>query len=538
MRRRLRLLRVLPAIAALAFVVEGSIEGQQLRAPVAVSAWGSALGSWPDRVNTMLADGGLATQAVQSDTVLPGRIHERLSQRHLGVPVFGGQLVRQRLGASVVGVSGHLFQDVDLATVVPALSSGDAASVASADLGPGAVAGSAHLGILPIADRFVLVYRVTVRGLDDVRRYDVDATTGVIVQARSEIRTQGAVGRGTGVLGDEKKVSAQQVSSGGFLLVDLLRPGGPWTFAFDGSLERLNRFLVEGLLSDTDLARDSNNDWVDRPAVDAHVYTGWAQDYFFKRFGRRGVDDRNLEMYVIAHPLSRALAPSQPQNVTGLFVNNALYVHPALTMYGDGDGVVFDSLGGAFDVVAHEWTHAVTGFSSSLENADEPGALNEAFSDVMATGAEFMMIRPEMPQRGPNFVIAEDVTRVSPGHVRSMQNPLSNGNPDHYSLRQFVGSPIDSGGIHVNCTIITHAFYLAVAGGTNRVSGIHVQGIGTANIADMERIFYRAFVFMLSPLSQFSDARAATLQAAAELFGTSSVQRVQLERAWTAVGVM
>ncbi|MGE0702417.1 MAG: M4 family metallopeptidase [Vicinamibacterales bacterium] len=538
MRSSLRLLSVLASIAALAlFAVDGSLEGQQLRAPLSVNAWGSALGSWPGRVDTMLRDGGLAIQGVQSDTVLPGRTYERLSQQYLGVPVFGGQLVQQRLGTDVVGVSGRVFEDVDLATVVPALSGGDAASLASADLGPGAVAGPAQLGILPIAGRFALVYRVTVRGLYDIRRYDVDATTGVIVQSRSEIRTQGAVGRGTGLLGDDKKVSAQRIAGGAFLLVDVLRPGGPWTFAFDGSIDRLNRFLIEGLLSDTDLARDSNNDWVDRPVVDAHVYSGWAQDYFFKRFGRRGVDDRNLEMYVIAHPLSRSLASSQPPDITGLFLNNALYVHPALTMFGDGDGVIFDALGGAFDVVAHEWTHAVTGFSSGLENADEPGALSEAFSDVMATGAEFMLITPDMPQQGPNFVMAEDVTRISPGHIRSMQNPLSNGNPDHYSLRQFVGSPVDSGGIHINCTIMTHAFYLAVAGGTNRVSGMNVQGIGTANIADMERIFYRAFVFMLGPLSQFSDARAATLQAAAELFGASSQQRIQLERAWTAVGV-
>jgi thermolysin len=157
----------------------------------------------------------------------------------------------------------------------------------------------------------------------------------------------------------------------------------------------------------------------------------------------------------------------------------------------------------------------------------------------MATGAEFMFLRPNAgPQRGPNFVLAEDITRVAPGHLRSMQNPQSNGNPDHYSLRQFIGTEFDRGGIHINCTIVTHAFYLAVAGGRNRVSGINVQGIGVANIADMERIFYRAFVFFLSPLSQFSDARAATLQAAAELFGPSSQQRLQLEAAWTAVGVL
>jgi Zn-dependent metalloprotease len=35
----------------------------------------------------------------------------------------------------------------------------------------------------------------------------------------------------------------------------------------------------------------------------------------------------------------------------------------------------------------------------------------------------------------------------------------------------------------------------------------------------------------------FSDARAATLQAATDLFGAASNERAQLVQAWTAVGV-
>jgi thermolysin len=156
----------------------------------------------------------------------------------------------------------------------------------------------------------------------------------------------------------------------------------------------------------------------------------------------------------------------------------------------------------------------------------------------MAIGAEHYFVRAgQGPQRGPNFLVGEDVTRASPGFVRSAQNPVAGGYPDHYSLRQFIGTPVDDGGVHVNSTIVTHAFYLAVAGGRNRVSGVAVPGVGVANMSRMERIFYRAFAFMLGPLSQFADARAATLQAAAELYGANSNERSQLQQAWTAVGV-
>ena len=227
-----------------------------------------------------------------------------------------------------------------------------------------------------------------------------------------------------------------------------------------------------------------------------------------------------------------------PPEIVDLFINNAIYLHPAVMIYGDGDGRFFDYFAGGFDVVGHELTHGVTAFSSDLDFRDEPGALNEAFSDIMATAMEFFFFRDEQgPQQGPNFLIGEDVTKFVPGYIRSLENPSADGAPDHYSLRQFIGTDVDDGGVHFNSTIASHAFYLAVAGGTNRVSGLRVEGVGLANMERMERIFYRAFVFLMGPLSGFSDARAATLQAAVDLYGESSRERDQVEQAWTAVGV-
>jgi bacillolysin len=155
----------------------------------------------------------------------------------------------------------------------------------------------------------------------------------------------------------------------------------------------------------------------------------------------------------------------------------------------------------------------------------------------MGAGAEWMFIKPGGPQKGPNWLLAEDITFTGPGFIRSMENPAAAGDPDHYSKRMFIGTEIDGGGVHINSGIINQAFYLAVAGGTNRTSGISVQGVGTGNITRMLRIFYRAFVFFLSPFSQFSDARAATLLAASDLYGPNSNERAQLLQAWNAVGV-
>jgi Zn-dependent metalloprotease len=91
--------------------------------------------------------------------------------------------------------------------------------------------------------------------------------------------------------------------------------------------------------------------------------------------------------------------------------------------------------------------------------------------------------------------------------------------------------------VHINSSIPNHAFYLAIEGGTNRTSGLGVQGVGAANREQIERIFYRGFTLYLTPSSGFAQARQATLRAASDLFGDSSPAFRAVSQAWTAVGV-
>ncbi len=364
----------------------------------------------------------------------------------------------------------------------------------------------------------------------------IDADTGAIVLSLNGIHSQVQIGQGTGVLGGRKKLATRQTSST-YQAVDRLRPADAFTLSFPGTLGRLNLFLQTGLIFNSDIATDSDNSWTDAPTVDAHVYQGWVYDYYFKRFGRRGMDDRFIEVDSVVHPLARSEANRQPPDIVGSYINNAFYCCEGVLVYGDGDGRSFNYLAGALDVVAHEWTHGVTDFSSQLIYQDEPGALNEAFSDIMAAAMEFYYQPVGTGPERAEWHIAEDVFLVAPGYLRALNNPVAAGDPDHYSLRRFIGTDFDDGGVHYNLTIGTHAFYLAVAGGRNRVSGITVPGIGFENIERMEKIFYRAFVMLMGPSSRFSDARLATSQAAADLYGEGSNERAQVELAWTAVGV-
>ena len=69
----------------------------------------------------------------------------------------------------------------------------------------------------------------------------------------------------------------------------------------------MTRSLANGLvfLGQNDLASDTDNVWTDGAVDDAHVYAGWTYDYYFKRFGRNGLDNRNIPMVSLVHPVRR-----------------------------------------------------------------------------------------------------------------------------------------------------------------------------------------------------------------------------------------
>lgn len=499
----------------------------------------SDIARWNTYVDGLLREGRLDLAGTIDDTQVDGRHHQRLSQRHQGLPVFGGEVARQIAADGVVSMFGRVFEDITV-EVSPALEPGAAASRALAVWDPGgqALADAATLGVLPVAGgRYVLAWRLVVRLPRDIRLAFVNAHSGVVERDESMLRTQlPNIGTGGGVFGDARKVSAT-ASPRGFELRDQSRPGPMGTYDFGGSPARLLAFLQSSAVFDADLAVDSDNLWTDGVAVDAHAYQGWTYDYFFSRAGRRGMDDRNGTASAIVHPVLREAADSVDATTRSLFLNNAIYFGGRTLMFGDGDGISFDAFAGALDVVAHEWAHGVTEYGSDLGYRDEPGALNESFSDIMGASVEFFYQPAGSGRQRADWLIAEDVTLTPPGYLRSMSDPISVGHPDHYSLVRFLGTPVDNGGIHINCAVPNHAYYLAVAGGTNRVSGVRVAGVGLANRDRMERIFYRAFVYFLGSSSVFHDARLATIQAAVELYGGASAEARAVTDAWNAVGV-
>ncbi len=514
----------------------------------------TAISEWDQKIGALVGRGELRVRSTMEDTMLAGRTHTRLEQLYKGVPVWGGEIVRQDDAAGTLTVFGNLYEGIELETR-PTVSQAAARRVLEGSH-PGAriFPDEVDLMVLPTTEgdavTFALAWRAQVLTGVDARVVFVDAQTGAIRLDYTDRDKQSSVGKGTGVLGDTKKVSVSN-ASGTYQAKDPLRPPTLSTLDMKGDPLRIDRVLVGNFpnnIATSDYATDADNEWTDGGVVDAHVYTGFTYDYYFKRFGRRGLNNNNTPItsftnLVKVDDLTRNLA-IYGTDILDYYIN-AFYLHPGVMVYGVGlpsnftaGGQRYKNFAGSLDIVGHELTHGVTRFTSNLIYLNESGALNEAFSDMMGTGIEFFFQPAGSGAMQADYLCGEDIvtgTAAFPlNGIRSQQSPTLFGDPDHYSIR-YTGTQ-DNGGVHTNSGIANNAFYLAIEGGTHRL-GVRVTGVGAANREQIERVFYRGFTAFLVPSSNFAAARAATIQAAKELYPSNPAVEAAITQAWTAVGV-
>src|SRR6185436_13080671 len=209
--------------------------------------------------------------------------------------------------------------------------------------------------------------------------------------------------------------------------------------------------------------------------------------------------------------------------------------------------------------------------------ASHGGAINEAISDIFGTSVEFFYQPAGSGPLKADYLMGEDITGFGPN--RSLSAPASItirhdfgtiGYPDHvnkmlnYALLVTGGtatnptsvtfSPVafsnggfvflfdnqgavDQGGVHLNSTLFSHAFYLAVEGGRNATSGVSVTGVGAANRAQIEKVFFRAINQLMPNNANLQTAASTVIQAAIDLYGPSSGATQAVTQAMTAVGL-
>jgi bacillolysin len=449
-----------------------------------------------------------------------GMVHYKFSQAINGVPVEGAIFrVHTDKNNDVTAATGQLYEDASekVTDTKASISKKEAADLAwkninlteedtkgsdqavPADLqtaGKKSEVKNTHVkNDLVIHEKdgvYTLAYKVQLQFIEPYGanwQIFVDAKNGNIVEAYNAVADAAETGTGTGVTGGSKTLNTYS-SGGTYYLYDVTKPMNGVIETFTAN----NRSSLPGSRS-----ADSNNAWTatnQRADVDAHYYAGKVYDYYKNTHNRNSFDNNGATIRSTVHYGSR--------------YNNAFW-NGSQMVYGDGDGSQFTSLSGALDVVAHEITHAVTERTANLQYQYQSGALNESFSDVFG-----YFLDPS------DFLMGEDV--YTPGRsgdaLRSMSNPTLYGQPEH--MNQYVNTSSDNGGVHINSGIPNKAAYYTIS------------SIGKAQA---EKIYYRALTVYLTPTSNFSYARAALLQSAADLYGSGSSAYNAVRSAWDNVGV-
>ena len=318
-----------------------------------------------------------------------------------------------------------------------------------------------------------------------------------------------------------------------YILKDDTRGGGIQTF----NSARTTNYPTTNF-SDNDnnwTTNEYNNTYQDQGALDAHWGAEMTYDFWKNIFNRKSYDDNDTMLKSYVHYRSTA----------GSSLVNAFW-NGSVMSYGDGNASVHILT--ALDVCGHEIGHGVCAATANLAYQNQSGAINEGLSDIWGACVEQYGRIGTLtgPYAAAVFTIAEDLGN-SP--FRSMNAPLSHGNPDTYLGTNWTttgdegnctpSSNNDQCGVHNNSGVMNHWFYIVTSGksGTNTAPtpfSYNVTGIG---MAKSSQIVYYAERDYLTSNATYLDMRNATLEVANNLYCGSSPEVIAVTNAWHAVNV-
>lgn len=455
------------------------------------------------------------------------RCHLRYSQMHKGIPVWPAELIV------------HLDPegDVDLMTGTSIPSPQKLVTTPSIDIDQAIYHGISAITdseLAEISEPQLIIYAPVERmprlawkmevniSLTSSWLVMVDAHTGRVLNTLSQVYDANVTGSGTDLFGVDRQLNLWE-ENGVFYMVDTSKPmfklnSNPPELALTrGGIIILdaknkgdindNKLILPTLSQVT--SQNPNSFWLP-DAVSASFGLSETYDYFRERHQRDSLDGKGGTM-------TASVRFAQD-------IRNAFW-HSSIQIMIFGDGLPY---AGALDMVAHELTHGVTNHSANLEYQNQSGALNEAFSDIFGEMVE------ARTKGFPDWLTGSDLGEP----LRNMRDPssLSIGNRRYPSkMSQFIrpDDPFldpfdnrDSGGVHINSSIINHTFYLLAEGLP-----------GAIGIRDAERIFYRTLTTKLQSQSQFLDARRYAIISAEELFPDDPSRAKKVSEAFDAVEI-
>lgn len=447
--------------------------------------------------------------------------HVRMNQMFKGLKVVGGQLiVHFDKSGQASQVNGRYIPDIDLETKV-VIDANSAVEAAQRDLvktgkPTGTLKGAIEIVVYADNTAPLLAYELTLVYTDEKAgfgnwRYWINARDGAVINRFNDIRKATATITGSMLSGEGgPSVSVTGDNSDGYYW--LRYTGNHWKI-YDYPNNRT--------------ARNGTDIWGTGTSTRAEMSAAYnfntIQTYYLNIHSRNSYDNSGTEATANVH-------------VTG-GTDNA-YWDPDTQQFYFFPGSDFGELT-VLDVCAHEFTHAVTENTANLVYQNEPGALDESFSDIFGTIIEFASqpdgrnAYPERVAGCADWLLGEDCIYPYDVALRDMRDPQRFCGPSTYHGAYWYYGSGDNGGVHYNNGVQNHFFYLLCEGGNGTNDGIsyNITGIGIANA---RHIAYRALTVYCTRNTGYTAARTAWISAATDL-NASWVSTVQA--AWSAVGV-
>lgn len=457
-----------------------------------------------------------------------GRTHLRYSQNHMGIPVWPAELnVHLDEEGNVDLVNGAYVATPRRLVHKPVVSLDRAETIAANHI-PGSELAENLTGELIVyapgssANRLSWKVRVLVNQASDWIVI-VDALNGKILTAFNQVNTDAVNGSGIDLTNVSRNMNLWYENDR-YSLIDTSKS------MYDGTSNPPDLGQTNGAIFVFDMA---NNELPSEGAITAQLITstnnnsGWIRDGVSLAYNL----SQTYEYYKTVH--NRDSIDGNGGNIIGFVrvgnnFDNAFWTSEAKAVF-FGDAKIYAA---ALDIVAHEITHGITSFTCNLIYQDQPGAMNEAFSDIFG---EMVEARATGSTDWINGTVFNDSTS------RSLKDPstveIIPGRGYYYpsKMSEFYrrGGALlgmlkdeDYGGVHINNTIVAHAFYLLAEGLTD--------AIGKSKAAE---IFYRAQTVHLVTNSQFIDMRLACIQSAEEIYGTDSIEVRKVVEAFDAVEI-
>jgi Zn-dependent metalloprotease len=476
-----------------------------------------------------------------------GTEHVRFQRSYRGLPVIGGDFVMHSRNGQLRNVSQSL-KTAARPNLVAQFSGDEAIIEAGARFGSKFFgAPTSRMVVYARGASPVLAHEVVFKGIkadqtETEMHYIVDARSGRVLDQWDTVQTAqpGPGGGGctgaTAAVGSGKSLTAGTVvlnttkCGTSFQLVDSTRGGGTthnmsmktagMGAVFTGTVNTWGNFLVGNAQT---------------AAADAHYGVATTWDYFKTQHGRNGIANDGVGAISRVH-YGRNYANASWSD--GCFCKT----------FGDGDNGATILPLVALDIAGHEMSHGVTSRSAGLIYSGESGGLNEATSDIFGTMVEYYAANANDPG---DYVVGEELfpnnANMSQA-IRWMFKPSLDGlSPDCYS------SSLGGIDVHYSSGVANHFYYLLAEGavvpagfGSGTWANLSASSLvcnGNTSLVGIGRtaaskIWYRALTVYMTSGSNYAAARAATLSAATDLYGTGTPQYNAVAAAWNAVSVI